>query len=154
MRQLYEVRRALELHALHRTDPVEGRDRSALEELHDEWASLEFGEFEPHAEFVHLDEDFHRRMAESSGNTQLAEELRRINERIRAVRTHDFMAPGRIETTVRQHLEIVRALLEDRIDEANSLLDRHIDESQTVVERAVAQVLERMLSIGERDDTW
>ena len=154
MRELYEVRRALELYALHRTDPVVGRKSDSLEELREEWEALDESEIEPHAEFVHLDEDFHRRLAESSGNSQLAEELRRINERIRPVRTHDFMTPGRIAETVRQHLEILRAVLDERLEQADALLDRHIDESQTVVELAVAKVLARMLSAEERDGAW
>jgi hypothetical protein len=37
---------------------------------------------------------------------------------------------------------------------ASSLLEAHIGESQAVVEVAVAHVLERMLSIGERDNSW
>jgi DNA-binding GntR family transcriptional regulator len=154
MRQLYEVRRALELFAVRRTDPTAARDRFSLEVLHDEWASLDEDSLEPDAEFVHLDEDFHYRLAESSGNGQLAEELRRINERIRPVRSHDFITPGRIATTVREHLTIVRALLDDQVEEADRLLDQHIDESLNVVERAVGQVLERMLSVGERDNAW
>jgi hypothetical protein len=38
--------------------------------------------------------------------------------------------------------------------QAATLLDRHIGESQAVVEQAVANVLERMLSVGERDSSW
>jgi DNA-binding GntR family transcriptional regulator len=156
MRELYEVRRALELCALHRTDEYENADRNyeMLEELREEWIALGAGEFDPHAEFVHVDEDFHRRLAESAGNVQLAEQLRQVSERIRPVRSHDFMTPGRIEATVEQHLGIVEAVLGDRIDEADQLLDGHISESRAVVELAVANVLERMLSVGERDTAW
>ena len=154
MRELYEVRRALELFALHRARHAGGHDRSALQELREEWAEIDCDSRSLDAEFVHLDEDFHRRRAESAGNRQLADELRSVNERIRPVRTHDFITPGRICTTVEQHLEIVDAVLARRISAASSLLERHIGESQSVVEVAVAHVLERMLSIGERDNLW
>jgi DNA-binding GntR family transcriptional regulator len=154
MRELYEVRRALELYALRRSTPDRVRDRDSLIELQEEWRALDGGTGAVDAEFVLLDEDFHRRLAESSGNAQLAEHLRQINERIRPVRTHDFITPGRIETTIEQHLEIVGTVLARRMAQAATLLDRHIGESQTVVERAVAQVLERMLSVGERDVQW
>ncbi|MCU1493984.1 MAG: transcriptional regulator, GntR family [Acidimicrobiaceae bacterium] len=154
MRELYEVRRALELFALRRARSTSGHDRTALEELREEWIVLDRDSGELDAEFVHLDEDFHRRLAESAGNRQLAEELRSVSERIRPVRTHDFITPGRISATIEQHLEILGEVLAKRIGRASTLLDRHIGESQSVVEVAVAQVLERMLSIGERDTSW
>ena len=154
MRELYEVRRALELFALHRARDSGGHDRSALQELREEWAEIDCDSRALDAEFVHLDEDFHRRLAESAGNRQLAEELRSVNERIRPVRTHDFITPGRIARTVEQHIEILDAVMHRRISVASSLLERHIGESQSVVEVAVAHVLERMLSIGERDSSW
>lgn len=154
MRELYEVRRALELFALRRTEPDVVRDRPSLEELREEWRVLEATVGTLDAEFVHLDEDFHRRLAESAGNQQLALELGRINERIRPVRSHDFITPGRIAMTIEQHLEILDAVLARRLAQASSLLDRHISQSQTVVELAVAKVLERMLSVEERDPSW
>jgi len=154
MRELYEVRRALEMYALRRSVPDSARDFDALAELEEDWRTLDHTDETPDAEFVLLDEDFHRRLAESSGNVQLAEQLRQINERIRPVRSHDFMTYGRISTTIEQHLGIVGAVLQRKMDEAAMLLDRHIGESQTVVERAVATVLERMLSVGERDGSW
>lgn len=153
MRELYEIRRALELFALHRAGD-EGRDWGSLTELKEEWRAFEVSDLTLDAEFVHLDEDFHRRLAESAGNVQLAEELRRLNERIRPVRSHDFVTPGRIGATVEQHLGIIDAVLARRMGEAERLLDSHIAESQAVVERAVAKVLERMLSVGERDNGW
>jgi len=154
MRELYEVRRALELFALRRARDTGGHDRSELDELHDEWATLDRDAAQVDAEFVLLDEDFHRRLAEAAGNRQLADELRSINERIRPVRSHDFVTPGRITATIEQHLEILGAVLARRLGVAATLLEHHIGESQSVVEVAVAEVLERMLSVGERDSAW
>jgi DNA-binding GntR family transcriptional regulator len=154
MRELYEVRRALEIFALRHTFDAGVRDREGLRELRGEWLSLEGAHPSADAEFVHIDEDFHYRLAESAGNVQLVEQLRRISERIRPVRSHDFMTEGRIAATIEQHLAIVESLLSRRVGRAAELLDRHIGESQTVVEGAVAKVLERMLSIGERDPSW
>jgi DNA-binding GntR family transcriptional regulator len=154
MRELYEVRRALEVYALRRTSSDGDRDYEGLEELREEWRAMEGGEIAQDAEFVHLDEDFHRRLAESAGNSQLAEHLRQVNERIRPVRSHDFMTIGRIATTVEEHLGILEAVLAIHTEKAVTLLERHIGESQTVVEQAVAKVLERMLSVGERDSSW
>jgi len=154
MRELYYIRRALELHALRRADPQFIRDRDSLVELREDWRALDGGESTIDAEFVLLDEDFHRRLAESAGNMQLADQLRKVNERIRPVRSHDFMNAGRIAATIEQHLAIVGAVLARKTGQAATLLDRHIGESQAVVEQAVANVLERMLSVGERDSSW
>jgi DNA-binding GntR family transcriptional regulator len=154
MRGLYEVRQALELYALRRSGPDDVRDWDELGLLRDEWASIGPTDALLDAEFVLLDEDFHVRLAESAGNAQLAEELRRVNERIRPVRTYDFITSGRIGTTVTQHLEILDTVLNKEVDSAALLLDRHISESQHVVELAVARVLERMISVGTRDNAW
>jgi len=154
MRGLYEVRRALELFALRRSGPDDVRNWDEVEGLREEWASIESTDAEFDAEFVLLDEDFHVRLAESAGNAQLAEEIRRVNERIRPVRTYDFILSGRIGATVAQHLEILDAVLDKAVDRSVEFLDRHISESQHVVELAVARVLERMLNVGDRDNAW
>lgn len=154
MQELYEVRSALELCALRRVRHGGGHDRRVLVELRDEWHLIKSDSQTLDAEFVLLDEDFHGRLAESAGNHQLSEELRSISERIRSVRTHDFITPGRIHATVEQHLAILDAILDRRVGRAASLLEEHIGESRSVVEVAVARVLERMLSVEERDDAW
>ena len=154
MRELYEIRRALELFALRRAAGEGGHDRGALQALREEWRSIDTDAAEVDPELVLLDEDFHVRLAEAGGNEQLAQELRQLNERIRPVRTHDFVTTGRITATIEQHLAIVETVLTRRIAKASALLEAHILQSQGVVEAAVGRVLERMLSVGERDRTW
>src|SRR5580765_8629555 len=152
VRELYDVRRALELFAvgaLVREPRAEARDW--LEALRAEWEGLQPLEVDP--DFVLLDEDFHRRLAEAGGNSQIVDALRHVSERIRPIRTHDFTTPGRIEATVDQHLAILDAVLEERA-EAAELLDGHILESQRSVEAIVGVVLERMLAVGEESLPW
>lgn len=155
LRDLYEVRSALELFAVER--PIRSGspfDWDAIVALREEWESFEADIDTLDAEFVLIDEDFHFRLARARGNEVLADELRKVNERIRPVRSHDFVTPGRIVTTAVEHLAILDALLSRSFDQASQLLDQHINESKTIVERAVANTLERMLSIGERDRSW
>jgi DNA-binding GntR family transcriptional regulator len=153
MRDLYGVRRALELYAIRQTvQNDEGAERHRLEELRAEWRAIAPEAPETDPDFVLLDEDFHCRLAEASGNAELVKDLRRIGERIRPVRTHDFVTPGRIDATIAQHLGILDAVL-DNSDEAPDRLERHILESQRIVEAAVGVVLERMLSANE-DRLW
>lgn len=154
IRGLYDVRRALELFGL-RIGFERGHDLDALRVLRDEWLALggPAGR-RPDPEFVLLDEDFHARLAAAAGNTPLTDELRRVNERIRPVRSHDFLTEGRIATTVEQHVGILDAVLARDAADSADRLDRHILESQQVCEAAVALTLERMLSIGATDSRW
>jgi DNA-binding GntR family transcriptional regulator len=154
VRELYELRRALELFALRRVvETAPPATRSDLEELRAEWLALAAERPEVDPDFVLLDEDFHRRLAEAAGNDEIAQELRRVSERIRPVRTHDFTTPGRIEATVAQHLGILDAALAQRWD-AVELLEAHILESQRSVEAVVGVVLERMLLAGAEGLPW
>jgi DNA-binding GntR family transcriptional regulator len=77
-----------------------------------------------------------------------------VNERIRPVRTYDFITSGRIAATVAQHLGVLDAVLDKAVARSVELLDDHISESQHVVELAVARVLERMLNVADRDRAW
>lgn len=145
--ELYDVRKALELYAVRLTLEGLGAVRNQLEQLRDDWSALEREAPDPDPEFVLIDEDFHLRLAEAAGNAELVEQLRRVNERIRPVRTHDFLQPRRIEQTTTQHLAIVKALLAGD-PSTGSLLEAHICESQRVVEELVGRVLERMVGLG------
>jgi DNA-binding GntR family transcriptional regulator len=146
VRELYEVRRTLELEAVNRpTLSGEPHDRDELLALRDDWQVLE-----PPAddgsdpEFVLLDEEFHIRLAHAAGNHALAELITQVNERIRPVRTHDFLTSERITLTIQQHLGVVGALLADDVKLASRLLLSHIGESMDVVEQRVAVAFARM----------
>ncbi|HET9518884.1 MAG TPA: GntR family transcriptional regulator [Actinoplanes sp.] len=149
VRQLYEVRRALELSAL--TRPVETHrrhDPQVIEPLRDEWRSLRADTPEPDASFVLLDEGFHVRLAEASGNTALAGLLATVNERIRTVRMHDFLTAERIDRTISQHLGILEAVLRDDLPTAHRRFTMHLGESIAVVEERATRSLARMM-LGE-----
>lgn len=157
IRGLYDVRRALELFGL-RIGFERGHDLDALRVLRTEWLAVEPSSdaadrwVDP--EFVLLDEDFHTRLAAAAGNIQLTEELRRVNQRIRPVRSHDFLTQGRIAATIEQHIGILDAVLRRDPVDAERRLDRHVLESQQVCEAAVALALERMLSLGATGSRW
>ncbi|MCU0272569.1 MAG: GntR family transcriptional regulator [Acidimicrobiales bacterium] len=150
--ELYEVRKALELLAVRRTQGSGGsagassHDRDALLALRHDWAAMledPAGHADP--EFVLVDEDFHVRLALASGNHALAELLGTVNERIRLVRVHDFLAADRIVATVEEHLGIVDALLADDPEGAAGRLEAHIDGSALVASTRAVTALVRML---------
>jgi DNA-binding GntR family transcriptional regulator len=156
VRQLYEVRRGLELVALRR--PLEGgpsHDTAQLEALLEDWRSIEapVPDGQPDPWFVMLDEDFHVRLAAAAGNGELAALLQSINERIRLVRIHDFLSTERITATIAQHAGIVEALLLAGPAVAVERLDAHLSESLEVVEQRAAAALSRMVAAQLRSPT-
>lgn len=156
-RQLYEVRFALEREALARTtrDDAEPRDVDALVDLRTEWSSFESPPVDDdvNPDFALIDEDFHVRLAASSGNKALAETLARVNERIRPVRMHDFVTAERIDATIEQHVGVLDAVIDGREGVALVRLDDHFAESFAVVEQRAAAALARMWALAREADS-
>lgn len=141
--ELYEIRRALEFSAIGRG----GHERSTLEELRDDWASMvaPISDDECGPDFVLVDESFHVRLAKSAGNLSLVDLLVGVNERIRIVRMHDFLTADRVGKTIDEHLRIVNNLIDGRPSDAGEALSTHLEISERVVEQRAALALSRML---------
>lgn len=150
IRHLYEVRAGLEIQALRRPERIGmEHDRDIVEELRSDWRELaEVPPEAPDLAFVLLDEAFHVTLAESAGNLPLADLLRQVNERIRIVRTTDFLTPDRITQTIEEHLAIVDAVLAGHIAIAQARFVVHLDRSISVVEERVSRAIARMLNGG------
>lgn len=151
MREIYEVRAALEVAAIRRPSLVGTvHDRELLEALRADWLQLvEDVDHEPDPGFVAVDESFHVALAEAAGNSVLVDQLRLLNDRIRVVRMQDFMVEGRIRTTVVEHLQILDALLAGDAATAEELLSTHIGVSIGVVEDRVRRAISRMVQGGD-----
>lgn len=151
IRNLYEVRAGLELQALRRPERFgTSHDRAMVEELRDDWRSFrEETVEEADPSFVLLDETFHVTLAEASGNPVVADLLRQVNERIRIVRSQDFMAVSRIYQTIDEHIAIADAVLAGDIDSACARFVAHLDRSVSVVEDRVNRAVARMLNGGQ-----
>ena len=150
MRDIYEVRAALEVASIRRPAQLgTEHDRAMLESLRTDWLQLlEDVDHEPDPGFVAVDESFHITLAEAAGNSVLVDQLRLLNDRIRVVRMQDFMVEGRIQTTIAEHLTILDSLLAGRCDEAERLLSEHIGASISVVEDRVRRAVSRMVQGG------
>ncbi|MEZ5179156.1 MAG: GntR family transcriptional regulator [Acidimicrobiales bacterium] len=154
VRELYEIRFALERCALRRTDrhgePV--HDEEQLRHLRADWADLDAPAHDDEVltDFVLLDEDFHERLAGASGNQSLTDQLHKVNERIRIVRMQDFLSAGRVELTIEQHVGVLDALLYGDVDLAEARLVGHFAESLDVVEERAAHTIARMLDRRDR----
>ena len=150
MRDIYEVRAALEVTAIRRpSQQGTVHDRDILDGLRSDWLQLaEDVDHEPDPGFVAVDESFHITLAEAAGNSVLVDQLRQLNDRIRVVRMQDFMVEGRIQTTVAEHLAILDALLDGRSADAERLLSEHIGGLIGVVEDRVRRAVTRMVQGG------
>lgn len=146
LRDLYEVRIALELRGLVRAwEGFAPHDVAVLEPLRDRWRRLEHDRPDPDPSFVEVDESFHMTLCRATGNTVLADTLETVNARIRPVRMHDFFTEDRIATTITQHLGIVEAVLANEVDVAVDRMREHVGESMEVVERRAARAITQMI---------
>lgn len=145
IRELYEVRLALEIQALRRPGELGMvHDAQALRELERRWQQLADEPPDPDPSFVAVDETFHVTLAAAAGNRELTGMLQAVNERIRAVRMHDFLTPDRLVATIHQHLGIVRDLRSQSAGIAVARLTVHLTDSMAVVEARAAAALVRM----------
>lgn len=153
VRELYEIRFALERFALRRTDGGDpAHDEDLLRALHTDWVDMDAprDDDEVDGDFVLLDEDFHERLAAAARNESLVDHLHKVNERIRIVRMQDFLTAERVELTIVQHVGVLDALLDADVDLAEERLIGHFAESLDVVEERAALTIARMLDRRDR----
>ena len=147
MRELYEVRLALEELVARRAST--SGDRQRLAKLEREWRELESGRYGAREvprgpDFVHADESFHLALAGASGNDVAEGLLADLNDRIRILRIHDFTTDDRIAATIAEHLEIVGCVLAGDADAAAAFMRAHVQRSALVVRERVGEALARM----------
>ncbi|MCU1676882.1 MAG: transcriptional regulator, GntR family [Frankiales bacterium] len=145
LRDLYELRVTLETRGVLRgIESKDGHDTALLEPLRDEWRRLRDDPPTPDPSFVEVDESFHVELLRASGNAALTDMLLAVNARIRPVRLYDFLTAGRIEVTIRQHLQIAETLLSGSVADAAALLQSHVGESLDVVERRAMRAITQL----------
>ncbi|MCH7230340.1 GntR family transcriptional regulator [Glycomyces sp. L485] len=135
LNDLYEVRLVLEMRGLERAeaDPGIVHDRDLLGPELDRWYRLRDAPPGPDAGFVDADERYHVTLLASSGNPQLAEALKAVNNRIRPARMFDYFTDERMATTIAEHIAIAEGALEGRYEESTTILTRHIETSRSIV---------------------
>jgi DNA-binding GntR family transcriptional regulator len=150
LRNLYELRITLELRGIGRAieNPEVRHDEVALRAEQERWAELRDAPPEPDASFVIVDEGFHQTLSRSSGNTQLTDALVTVNQKIRAVRMHDFVESERITATIDEHLEILSLVLARELPAALTALHKHVGESLEVVMERATTSMTRMALAG------
>lgn len=149
MHEYYDVRLALEDLVVRRA-ALQG-DRDVLLALRSEWEQLGETRADGHEagpeeqqEFVDADERFHLEVAKAAGNTAAAHYLAEITDRIHVLRIQGFTIEARIDATVDEHLEILRAILSGDADAATAFMRAHVERNAAVVRDLVGQALARM----------
>lgn len=135
LNDLYEVRLTLELRGLARAaaDADVKHDPDLLGPELERWYRLRDAPPGPDAGFVESDERYHLTLLASSGNPQLAEALKIVNNKIRPARMFDYFTVERMESTIAEHIAIAEGALDGRYDEATAILTRHIETSRSIV---------------------
>ena len=83
---------------------------------------------------VNADVEFHRRVADRSGNDVLAGLVDELNGVLEASRYAMFAIPGRRERSHRDHLSIARAINKGKPVEAAAAMRRHIANTMKEIE--------------------
>ena len=128
---LYDVRVILELAAVRKL--CEAESEPDLDALKAVWLVPAPERVREANAVCELDEAFHQTLVSAAGNLELARIHRDVSERIRIIRRLDFTQPERIDSTYDEHAQILRSVIERRLDHAAALLRSHIEASKAVV---------------------
>ena len=83
---------------------------------------VEKGNFEP---YIKADITFHNFLVTSSQNSRLIQIMKNLNAQIQLCRMESFSVPGRAKRSLKEHEQIIDALLQDNIDKAEKLMVEH-----------------------------
>lgn len=95
------------------------------------------------SELAALDEAFHAGLAKAHGNSLLFQHLIAINERLFAFREIDFAQHARVDSTCKEHLGILHAILSRNAEDACRLIGRNIYSGLGNVESVIIQLVAR-----------
>lgn len=140
--QLYDVRIALEMAAV--ANLCAGQTASGLDALgalKDVWLVEPAQRLTDGPTVCALDERFHERLVEATGNREMARIHHDISERLRIVRRLDFIQTSRIQTTYEEHGAILTSILAGDCQRAQHLLRNHIEQSKAEVRQITLHAL-------------
>jgi DNA-binding GntR family transcriptional regulator len=139
--ELYDLRTAIELHVVERLARDSIGRRSELGALRETWKGIRAGPRRRGEELAQLDTRFHETLAELTGNRQLLEQLRAINERLLVFRMIDFGEPDRAEHTCRQHIKVIERIVAKDAEGARAAMRRNIDDGRDIVHYSIKEAL-------------
>jgi len=151
LKDLYELRVTLELRGITRAleDPAIRHDRRIIAGELAAWQKMRVDPPPADARFVVVDERFHIALSAASGNPALTDALVAVNQKIRRVRTYDFLNADSIESTMTEHVEILELVLAGELGHAYRVLHEHVGGSlEAVLKRAERALTQMALHSG------
>lgn len=134
--ELYDLRITLELAAVARLCAApDSAERPEMQVLKSRWLVPPAERLGNAREVGALDEEFHATLVRAAGNREAARVHWDVTERIRIVRRLDFTRADRIEATYDEHAQILRAVIQRKLDQAQLLLRSHIEQSKVEVRK-------------------
>ena len=141
LEQLYDLRVVLELASVARLC-ARAEPTPELEPLKSVWL-VPPGERLADARSVGAnDEEFHSTLVRAAGNGEMARVHWDVTERIRIIRRLDFTRADRIDATYVEHAKILRAVMQNKPDQAQLLLRTHIEQSKAEVRKITLHTLQ------------
>ena len=107
--ELYDVRTVLECAAVRKLCE-HGGELSKLDNLVSQWCVEKAQRLSDGPVVSGMDEHFHERLVESTGNNQMARIHHDLTERLRIIRRLDFTSPSRVEATYNEHQAVLEAI--------------------------------------------
>lgn len=143
LHELYDVRLALELFVVAQL-AASGMAVEAWQPLYEHWDALAANTALAAIdgqELAHEDAAFHEALARATGNQLLYEHLRMIDERLFFTRMYDITTAERLETTSRQHLQILACIHARNEVAAQAAVRINIEYGRGNVEAALKEAL-------------
>ncbi|MCB0192673.1 MAG: GntR family transcriptional regulator [Anaerolineae bacterium] len=142
---LYDVRLALELFVVEYLASC-GTKQNGLHTLQQTWrdiAACETSDAIDSFQLARQDETFHETLAQSTGNKAMFDLLHSVNERLHFTRMTDITTLERMQTTCRQHLDILQAIEAQDVAAARRTMQANVEFGRTNVESALRDALVR-----------
>ncbi|MDB5956084.1 GntR family transcriptional regulator [Ramlibacter sp.] len=136
---LYDFRTQMELIAVRRLCAL--APAPDLSALCDFWLTPPASRTREGGAVARADENFHSALVALAGNAEMARTHASLTERIRIIRSLDFISEERIDAAFDEHAQILHALLARNAAEAETLVQRHIDGSRAEISRITLQRL-------------
>lgn len=127
----YDVRIAIEAMAIELA--CKHMPKEDIQALADYWNPRNFKEDLDYSNHIQqVEESFHVKLAEGSGNPILAQYLNDINNHIRVIRRLGFPDKKSVRETYNEHFEICSLVLAKKTNEAKKAITKHIRKSQGI----------------------
>lgn len=140
LESLYDLRIVLELEAVKRVCALPAQvSPLPLQALKQFW--IDAPQLPDGAQVASHDEVFHMTLVEATGNLEMARVHREITEKIRIVRRLDFTQRPRVSATYLEHGQILLAIFNRQLQEAQTRLHDHIAASQKEVRQITLHML-------------